>query len=312
MNAEYHELDVMGDEEGLRLDQFLSGRLSGLSRSYMAALANAGHVMVNGSPAKPSRPVRMGDEISVEIPECPPETIQAQEVPLDVLYEDEHLLAINKQPGLVVHPARGHRSGTLANALLHHCPNIAGVGRCVSRPGIVHRLDKDTSGVILVAKTREAYESLTAAIRARAVRKVYRAIVWGSPPDESCIEAPIGRRPGDRRRMGVVSDGKPAATFFRTLERFQETAYLEVRIESGRTHQIRVHMEHLGYPVVSDGMYCRRELKAPPPVWTVLRRQALHAWRLQLQHPIMSADLDLHAPLPADMEAALEALRTGY
>lgn len=301
------ELIVAAAEAGLRLDTFVAGRgeLS-LSRSRAQQLIESGHVTVAGRAVKAAYKVQAGDAVGVAVPEPEPSPLAAEAIPLDIVYEDAHLLVINKPRGLVVHPAAGHDSGTLVNALLGRGEELPGIGG-VERPGIVHRLDKDTTGLMVVAKTEAAHRALTAQIQSRELRREYLALVAGDVAEGSGrIEAPIGRHSTDRKRMAVqVRDGREAVTHFSVAERFASYTLLLCRLETGRTHQIRVHLAYIGHPVVGDPVYGPR--KAVPG----LSAQFLHAARLGLRHPATGQWLQFEAPLPSDMAAVLHRLRAG-
>jgi len=298
--------------QGLRLDAFLREQPDlDVSRAYVQRLIDAGLVLVNGSPSKPGYRVREGDVVEVDLPEPRPAELVPEDIPLDVVHEDEDVIVINKPRDLVVHPAAGHVSGTLVNALLKHCPDLAGINDVV-RPGIVHRLDKDTTGLMVVAKSDLAFRDLSLQIRQRKVSRRYLALVHGNlPPDTGTVEAPIGRHPTDRKRMAVVERGsRRAVTHFVVKERFGVATLVEVTLETGRTHQIRVHFEAIGHPVVGDPVYGPQ----PPGLKLGNRRrglggQALHAYRLGFFHPRSKEWLLLEAPPPADFKALLEALR---
>lgn len=250
-----------------------------------------------------SRRVHPGERIAVEIPPPEPAALRPEAIPLDIVYEDTDLLVVNKAQGLTVHPGAGRATGTLVHAVLAHCPGLPGIGG-ERRPGIVHRLDKDTSGLIVVAKTEAALRGLQAEIAARRARREYLALVHGAVARETgTIDAPIGRDPRHRTRMAVVPSGRRAVTHFRVAERFRDATLLDVRLDTGRTHQIRVHCASIGHPVVGDPTYGRR---ANP--WN-LRRQALHAHRLTFRHPATGEEMRFTAAVPADMEAALWTLR---
>ncbi len=289
--------------EGVRLDRFLVAHLRAHSRARIQALIASGHVTVDGRPARPALRLRRGQRVEVTVPPPPAAGLVPEALPLDVVYEDPHLVVINKPPGLTVHPGAGRTSGTLANALVARYPDLAGVGG-ERRPGIVHRLDKDTSGLMVVARTPQAYAGLQRQLAERTLRRIYLALVCGHPPhDEGVIEASIGRHPRHRTRMAVRPGGRPAITRYRVRERFARYALVEVSLLTGRTHQIRVHFAHLGHPVAGDPVYGRRADDLG------IRRQALHAWRLELRHPVTGSPLALEAPPPADFLAAVEAAR---
>jgi 23S rRNA pseudouridine1911/1915/1917 synthase len=310
---------VTAEEAGRRLDQVLAAAWADLSRTRVQRLIEAGLVRVEGRAARARERPPAGARVVVTVPDAEPSTLTPEAIPLAVVYEDEHLLVLDKPAGLVVHPGAGVRTGTLAHALLHHVPHIAAVGGA-GRPGIVHRLDRGTSGLLLVAKTDTAYRRLTQAIARREVVRIYQALVWGEPlPPVGRIEAPIGRHPGDRKRMAVVARGRPAATRYRVLEWFSWASRVECALESGRTHQIRVHLSHAGHPVLGDSTYgggARRALnlsqgirRLTDAIFSVLPRPALHAARLEFCHPVTAGVFRLEAPPPADFAAALEILR---
>ncbi len=296
-------------EEGCRLDRYLCDHLPACSRTFAAHLIRNGHVSVNHRPAKPSTRLHWGDLISGTIPAPAPLRLLPEPIPLDILYEDRHIIAVNKP--LVVHPAPGHFQGTLVNALLHHCPDLQPIGGEI-RPGIVHRLDKDTSGVLLAAKHRDALERLAVQFRQREVTKVYLALVRGVfDADRGRIEWPIGRHPTARKKMSIQSRRPRAAvTTWRVRRRFHGASLLEVNLETGRTHQIRVHCAAMGHPVLGDAVYgnpVRDRQVAGMPV----ERQMLHAWRLSLVHPAKAATMVFQASLPADLQALVDALEAG-
>jgi len=286
-----------------RLDRVLQARHPDFSRSRIEGLVKAGLVTVNGVAAeKAGQKVGETDEIAVTIPPPVPAVPEPEDIPLDVVFEDDDLIVVNKPAGLVVHPAPGHFTGTLVNALLHRCPSLSGIGG-VARPGIVHRLDQDTSGLLVVAKSQPAMDGLSRAFAShRDVEKTYLAVCHGRPRlDSGRIENLIGRHPVDRKRMAIVErNGKPAITNWRlqTSQTFQ-TSLIECRIETGRTHQIRVHMASLGCPVIGDKVYGKPVLDRrldPVPM-----RQMLHAWRLALWHPVTRERMSFEAPIPSDM-----------
>jgi 23S rRNA pseudouridine1911/1915/1917 synthase len=276
-----------------RLDAWLAENLPNLSRSRLQKLIAEGYIEVNGEicPQKKAK-LKHGDRIQVTIPDSTPLELQPQAIPLDILYEDEHLIIINKQAGLVVHPAAGHADGTLVNALLAHCSNLAGIGG-VQRPGIVHRLDKDTTGAMMVAKT---------------ARREYLGVVYGSPKDDSgAIDLPIGRHLGDRQKMAVIPEtkgGRPSITHWRVEERIGNYTLMHFQLETGRTHQIRVHMAHLNHPIVGDPVYSSNR-----SVGVNLSGQALHAWRLTLEHPVSGEIIAAIAPLPSELTKLIDILK---
>ncbi len=315
------ELDVRnGAVEDYRLDVYVTKRVPGYSRTLVQKLIKDGHVSVNGKAQRPSYEITVGDHIVVNVPKLIEPQMEPEDIPLDVVYEDDYLLAINKSPRFVVHPAAGHWDGTLVNALLHHCGVLAETDD-IYRPGIVHRLDKDTSGVILAAKTIKAHGALTDQFENRTIEKEYRAIVWGETRfDSDVIDAPLGRDEHDREKMAVRKNGKPASTFYKALERFAGYTYVACFPKTGRTHQIRVHLAHIGHPIVADSLYggkdavfsrdlCAEGDPAREETDPLICRQALHAFRICFTHPVGGAPLECSAPLPEDMESTLAALR---
>ena len=306
MSAPPRELLVSADDAGTRLDAFVSAR-AGVSRAAAAKLIAAGAVSVEGALATKSLRVEEAMRVSVSIPEHESAVPQAEEIPVRVVFEDEHLLVVSKPAGLVVHPAPGHSSGTLVNALLARA-GAAPAGGDAERPGIVHRLDAGTSGLMIVTKDEETHAALTEALAARAVTRVYLALVEGVPDtDTTTIDAPIGRSTRDRKKMAVVAGGRPAVTEITVLEKLPDTALVEARPITGRTHQIRVHLKAAGHPVVGDRVYGpNRKLAAA----LGLDRPFLHAARLSFEHPSTGASIELEDPLPPDLVAALEAART--
>ncbi|TDA65716.1 MAG: RluA family pseudouridine synthase [Clostridia bacterium] len=298
-----YEFMVAEEARNVRLDLFLSRQLDQVSRSYLQDLIQSGQVTRNGRPAKASSRLKPRDQVVVFLPEPEPIRIEPEAIPLDILFEDTDLLVVNKPQGLVVHPAPGHNHGTLVHALLYHCRDLAGI-RGSLRPGIVHRLDKETSGLLVVAKTDMAMQGLIGQIKERRVRRHYLALVHGQlDPEAGRIEAPIGRSPRDRKKMAVVETGRPAVTWYHVLERYTGFCLVEARLETGRTHQIRVHLASKGHPVAGDPVYGPRH-----PAFD-LRGQALHAWYLALEHPRTGAPLEFTAPLPAYFREVLEKLR---
>ena len=293
------------DSRAGRLDVFLAGAVPEVSRSRWKGLVESGLVLVDGQACKPNRKLKAGEEVCWSIPETPPSEPQPEEIALDILFEDDAVLVLSKPPGLVVHPAVGNESGTLVNALLFHDPAF----QSLERAGIVHRLDKDTSGVMVVAKNEKAMAELQRQFKARETAKEYLALVWGSPPPSGRIETLIGRHSKHRKKMAVLKEGgREAISSFQTMERFTETSWLQVGIETGRTHQIRVHLAHLGHPVVGDAVYGRvRKNKLP----LVPDRQMLHAAKLEFTHPDSGKRLSFEAPLFDDARHLLELLRNG-
>jgi 23S rRNA pseudouridine1911/1915/1917 synthase len=317
--AEQFHVHAGPTDAGQRLDRFLTDAIGTLSRSRVKALIESGQARQGDTTLRePADPVRAGAAYTLDLPPPTPAMPQPQAIALTILYEDADLVVLDKPAGLVVHPAPGNLDGTLVNALLQHCgPSLTGIG-AERRPGIVHRLDKDTSGVMVVAKTQAANDGLTAAFAARDLDRAYLALCWGLPsPLTGEIEGAIGRDPRDRKRMAVVSrGGKPALTRYCTLRAWQTAiALLECRLASGRTHQIRVHLATAGHPIVGDPAYLRRvpaaaRLLSAPIRGTLLDfpRQALHAARLGFAHPVTRRPLVFETPPPADLQALLDAL----
>jgi 23S rRNA pseudouridine1911/1915/1917 synthase len=309
-------LTVASEQSGLRLDLFLTGREIGLSRSQTQRAVEEGRVQVNGRPVRSGRKVKAGDDVTICLPEARPSGVLPEAIPLKILYEDASLLVIDKPAGMVVHPAAGHSNGTLVNALLHHCRDLSGIGG-VLRPGIVHRLDKGTSGLLVVAKSDEAHRGLAGQFKRHEVRKTYLALVYGDPKtDRGRIEAAVGRHPTDRKRMSTQSRrGRSAVTVWRVRERYGVAALLEVDIETGRTHQIRVHLTDLGHPVVGDRVYGgagRIRTVGDPAARSRMKafdRQALHAWRLAFTHPVTGEKMKFSSPLPEDVAGLCAFLR---
>jgi 23S rRNA pseudouridine1911/1915/1917 synthase len=305
-------LEVEAQPLAGRLDAWLALRLPELSRSRAAALIEAGRVLVDGKPARKSHRPEAGQVVEVEIPPAEPSEVRAEALPLAIIYEDSDLVVLDKPAGIVVHPAPGHASGTLVNALLFHVGDLSGIGG-VRRPGIVHRLDKDTSGLMLVAKNDAAHRRLSVALKAREIRRRYLAAAWGHlREDDVLVEAPIGRAAGDRKRMAVTPGGRQARTRLHRLERWKAADLVRAELDTGRTHQIRVHLAWIGHPVVGDVVYGRgREhgMGGSSASWMRglaqrVPRQFLHAAELELAHPRTGERLLFESPLPADLAAA--------
>ncbi len=300
---EEQEVTFTIEEEGERLDKLIPAHVPDLSRATAQRLIKEGQVTVNERLTKPSYRVQAGDEVFIRLPDEAPEPVLPEDIPLEVVHEDDVLLVVNKPAGMVVHPGPGHSSGTLVNALLAYCPQVAGVGP-PDRAGIVHRLDKDTSGLILVAKDEGVRRALQRQFKRRQVAKTYLALVQGRvEPGEGIIEVPVGRDKRQRKKMAVVRTGRKARTRYRAVEHFPDHTLLEVQPHTGRTHQIRVHLAWLGYPVVGDTVYGRR--RQP-----LLRdRYFLHAAGLRFTHPVTGEEVAFAAPLPSDLTVVLKRLR---
>lgn len=287
-----------------RLDVFLTNRLQDTTRSFVQKLIRDKQVTVNAKEAKANYRVQLGDVVKVVLPEPKTVDVLAEDIPLDILYEDEDIIVVNKARGMVVHPAAGNYQGTLVNALLEHCTNLSGINGEI-RPGIVHRLDKDTSGVMVAAKNDRAHVSLAQQIKNRTAGRIYWAIVQGNiKEDTGTIHAPIGRHATDRKKMAVTfSNSKEAITNFTVIMRFGEYTLVECKLLTGRTHQIRVHMAYIGHPVVGDPKY------GSPKSRFSIDGQALHAKKLRLEHPVTGQEMVFEAPLPADMQSILQSLQ---
>lgn len=309
------ERPVPPSADGMRLDAFLATDPT-LSRSLAARMIEGGEVTLNGAPVKRSTPVRAGDLVAWQVAEPSPADARPEDIPLSVVYEDTDIIVINKPKGMVVHPAAGNPTGTLVNALLHHCRGeLSGIGG-VERPGIVHRIDKDTSGLLVAAKNDAAHRALAAALEKHEIRREYRALALGTPrQDVGTVDLPIGRHPRDRKRMAVLGEGmgksRSAITHYRVLEHFPGASYLSLELETGRTHQIRVHMAHLGHPLLGDTVYGGGRSPFERRHAPLLSGQCLHAARLRLVHPRTGEPLCFDAPLPQEFERLLELLRAG-
>jgi 23S rRNA pseudouridine1911/1915/1917 synthase len=301
--AEEQTLVFQVETGGERLDKTVAETVPGLSRATAQRLIKSAQVTVNGRGSKPSYRVEAGDEVVVHVPAETPPAIAPEPIALDVIYEDDHLLAVSKPAGMVVHPAYGHQSGTLVNAVLAYCPRTADVGGA-ERAGIVHRLDKDTSGLILIAKDEATHAALQRRFKRRQVKKTYLALVENCPePRQGLIDAPIGRDKRKRKQMAVVRSGRQARTAYHVVERFDDHSLVELQPETGRTHQLRVHLAWLGSPVVGDRVYGYRKQRL------LRERHFLHAHKLELTHPATGASLSLTAPLPNDLAGLLRQLR---
>jgi 23S rRNA pseudouridine1911/1915/1917 synthase len=310
---------VVAERVDQRIDKYLSDVRGVATRSQVQRLLREGLVLVEGRQVKPSFRVQGGETLSITIPDPEPAAVEAEDIPLDILYEDGDLLVVNKPAGMVVHPAAGARSGTLVNALLGHCKDLSGIGG-VLRPGIVHRLDKGTSGLLIVAKHDGAHVKLSRDLSERRIHRTYEAVVWGTPlEDEGRVETLIGRSRSDRKRMAVLrSDGRVAVTHFSIVRRFEFASRLTVKLETGRTHQIRVHLAHSGHPVFGDptyggrrrkfGGYSGATMERARECLKLIDRQALHAAGLVFTHPIKKVSMEFTAPLPDDINSLISAL----
>jgi 23S rRNA pseudouridine1911/1915/1917 synthase len=305
-NPEMKSFIVNPDEAGQRLDAFLTDKGAGPSRSFLQKIIADNGAMVNGKIAKAGYRLVEGDKVEITIPELKPLEVSPQDIALDILYEDDDLIVINKPRGLVVHPAAGNHDSTLVNALMWHCTNLSGIGGII-RPGIVHRIDKDTSGILVAAKNDFAHLALAAQFKEHSITRVYLGVVVGIPPAEyGTINAPIGRHPTERKKMAVVPGGRNAVTHYRLLEKFRRNALVELRLETGRTHQIRVHMTHIGHPLLGDVTYGKTRSRCK-----MLSGQALHAAVLGFVHPRTGQYLEFKAEMPADMQDLVAQLRAG-
>ncbi|MFA6735422.1 MAG: RluA family pseudouridine synthase [Saccharofermentanales bacterium] len=297
--------EFSSDRSGIRLDVFLSDKLPGSSRTAVSALIKAGNVTCNGIVCKPSYKTVVGEVISIDIPEPEASDIKPMKSSLDIAFEDEWITVINKPRGMVVHPAPGHRDDTLVNALLYHYKDDLSDVNGKLRPGIVHRIDKDTSGLLLIVKKNEAHLKIAEAIAKHEVARSYYAICCGTISEtEGTIDLPVGRDPSNRLRNTVIRDGKRAVTHFKVIDRFGKYSLVRLQLETGRTHQIRVHMAHIGHPVLGDQLY--GGLRKDIPV----KGQLLHAYRLGFRHPVLNSDIIIEAPLPDDFKSILEGI--GY
>ena len=302
---EYLSITVDNQENNLRIDKLLSDRIPEQSRSYLQKLIKDGNITVNGSIVKPNYKVQANDLINLSLPEPEEPDILPENIPLDILYEDDDILVINKPKGMVVHPSAGHYTGTVVNAVMYHCNgNLSGING-VMRPGIVHRIDMDTTGAIVICKSDQAHQNLAEQLKVHSITRKYRAIVYGNFKDDNgTITGDIGRHPIDRKKMAIVQrNGKPAITHYHVLERFGAYTYIECQLETGRTHQIRVHMASTGHPLLGDELY------GPSKCPFHLQGQCLHAMILGFQHPIAGQYVQFEAPLPDYFTHLLQNLR---
>lgn len=309
-------INITVEDQGDRLDRWLSENLSDLSRSHLQKLIEQGNITLNNEVCTNKKiKVKLGDNLQVFLPIPQTLELEPEAIPLDILYEDDSLIIINKPAGLVVHPAPGHETGTLVHGLLYHCSNLAGIGG-VKRPGIVHRLDKDTTGAIVVAKTDFAHQHLQAQLKSKTARREYLGVVYGVPTNkledaeniaQGIINLPIGRNPTDRKKMAVVpieKGGREAVTHWQVLERLGNYSLMEFRLETGRTHQIRVHSSYIGHPILGDPLYSSNH-----SIGVNLSGQALHAYQLTLEHPVTGEIIEAIAPLPSELTKLLTILR---
>ncbi len=301
------EIKLVSDSDEMRIDAWLSGRLSSCSRTFVQKLIGDGMVAVNGKNVKSNYRLRLNDKIDVKVPEPVKLDVCPEKIELDILYEDEDILVVNKPKGMVVHPAAGNYSGTLVNALMEHCKDGLSDINGVIRPGIVHRIDKDTSGVLVVAKNNIAHEKLSDKFKIHDIKRAYIALVDGIiREDAGRIDAPIGRHPVDRKKMAVnVRNGRRAVTYFKVLERFKDATFIEATLETGRTHQIRVHMSYIGHPVIGDTVYGGRKRQYG------IEGQALHAKVLGFVHPVRNKYIEFEADPPPYFRELLDNLRDG-
>ncbi len=293
----------VSDENAGRLDRYLAEQNPELSRSFLKNLIEQGNILLNGKTAKAGAKLKAGDEILMEIPQAEVVEIKPEDIPLSIVYQDEDIAVINKVQGMVTHPAPGNYEGTLVGAILHHIKDLSGINGEL-RPGIVHRLDKDTSGLLVIAKNDQAHQSLSAQIAEKTAKRIYLALVYGNvKQDSGTIATQIGRDPRDRKKMAVTRNGREAVTHYRVLKRYEGYTLVQCELGTGRTHQIRVHLKHLGFPVVGDPVYTRQKDKFG------LKGQLLHAYKLCLTHPRTGEWMEFCAPLPAYYQKVLASLK---
>lgn len=289
-----NSINLISDLDSVRIDSWLTSKLKDYSRSHLQKIIEQGFVSVNGKKVKSNYKLKLGQQVQITMPEIQEQSIEPEDIPLKIIYEDEHLLVVDKPKGMVVHPATGNYSGTLVNAILNYCGDTLSDINGEIRPGIIHRLDKDTTGVLVVAKTNEAHSNISKKLKEHKVKRVYVALVQGVITEKmGRIEMPIGRHPVDRKKMSVnIKNGKNAITYFTVIERFDDSTYIELSLETGRTHQIRVHMSHIGHPILGDLVYgCKRKQY-------IKEGQALHAKLLGFEHPITKTYMEFEAPIP--------------
>ncbi|MCR5626905.1 MAG: RluA family pseudouridine synthase [Lachnospiraceae bacterium] len=297
------EFDVGEEAEGLRIDKCIAEQYEDITRSFINKVIKNGGVLINGKVVKASKEVKLSDHVSIELPEGESLEVLPEDIPLDILYEDSDVLVVNKPKGMVVHPSPGHYSGTLVNALLYHIKDLSGING-VMRPGIVHRIDKDTTGSLIICKNDKAHISLSAQLADHSLNRLYVAIVNGNfKEDEGTVDAPLARSTNDRKKMAVTMGGRRAVTHYKVIERFGNYTCIECKLETGRTHQIRVHMAHIGHPVLGDTVYS----KGNSPFHT--EGQTLHARTLGFIHPTTGEYVETNAPLPEYFEKILARLR---
>lgn len=298
--------EITPEMEGERIDKCISNYVETLSRSYIQKIIKEGKAYINDAPVKSNYKVRVDDKVQFTIPDCEEPDIPPQDIPLDIIYEDKDVLIVNKPKNMVVHPAPGHYEGTLVNAIMYYCHNdLSGING-VLRPGIVHRIDKDTTGSLIICKNDEAHRKIAEQLKEHSITRKYRAIVYGRiSNDEGVVDAPIGRHPTDRKKMAINErNGKPAITHYKVLERFEKYTYIECQLETGRTHQIRVHMTSIGHPLLGDEVY--GNAKCP----FKLEGQTLHAMTIGFIHPSTNQYVEYEAPLPEYFERLLQILRS--
>lgn len=301
---EIEVFEVTSEETGTRLDAFLADSMEEISRNRVQGLCQSGNIRVNGKEAKKNQKLKEGDRVEVEVPEPAVTELVPQDIPLDIIYEDSSVLVINKPKGMVVHPAPGHPDGTIVNAVMSHCgESLSGIGGEL-RPGIVHRIDKDTSGLLMIAKNDKAHASLSSQLKDKSLSRIYDAIVLGRMGDDSgTVDAPIGRSLRDRKKMAVIADGRNAVTHYETIARYIGYSHVRCSLETGRTHQIRVHMAHIGHPLAGDEVYGKGKEK------TGLEGQCLHAGKIMFIHPDTGEKMSFECPLPRYFTDFEEKLR---